>query len=542
MKTFLRNFTALSLLAIGSAACAPSVPGPMVSAPPTNTGSGNNGQVANGGTGNTGSAAPISTPSSGTIATATLHGKVYDEAGRPVSDAQVKVKSLNPANPFESTVAVMSGAYVVNEVPSGVLLEVTAFKAGWTQRTKVETLIRTGDTPMVNFGGPNDAYFLSDYPEISAIAPAPKDASIDPNSLVYKLTLSEALDDANRKRLENALRLLPANDEANGGLAGTTTNLEAQEDAAFPFDLTVDGNAAVSPYQIKKGSTFMEDANRRAKVTWSADGLQATMEFNAPLIASNNDEAEYQLALVSEGIRIVDPRGKQLGTNAAGSLAAYPAAGKLILSAIKAQDIAIRTTPGLTAGSLEAMWAATHLNAGAFKVKEDGEAPKLMGVEASQIGSDTRLELTFSEAMTAYNGTLTGYRSAELVDLANYTFAIAEDSADLEGVKLDGTVDAALIVNPLVTATFGAAADREKEFRFDAAAFAAARAGAPAGSVVVEVDPLDAKRVFLYVVGRPAFFDAELSGLKARVADLADPAGNLINKANADANIKMGAL
>ena len=52
-------------------------------------------------------------------------------------------------------------------------------------------------------------------------------------------------------------------------------------------------------------------------VRWSADGLTASLDFDAPLVASQSDEAKYQVVLVSDGTRIVDGEGNQLGTDGA---------------------------------------------------------------------------------------------------------------------------------------------------------------------------------------------------------------------------------
>src|SRR5689334_22680927 len=73
-------------------------------------------------TGNGGgsSASPSVVPSAPSgLAATTMSGKVHDEEGAPVAAAKVRIRSLNPSAPFDSTVDVVQGAYVVNGVPSG---------------------------------------------------------------------------------------------------------------------------------------------------------------------------------------------------------------------------------------------------------------------------------------------------------------------------------------------------------------------------------------------------------------------------------------
>lgn len=540
---------AVALIAVGVAACAPTNP----TTPPT----GNIGADVQGDANPPAPSAPVSTPpvaspapsaspsaSPSTVAQAavgagTLRGMVYDDAGAPLASGDVWVRSLSTSAPFETRVSIVSGSYVANQVPAGVPVQVTAMRSGWTSRTQVTNVIPPGRQQQgtdLHFGGTSNAYFVSKYPEIASVEPVTKSTNVSADKLFFKLTLSEPLDDTNRRRLERALRVIPANDIANGGQAGTTSDLEAQEDNGLALNLQI-------PYQITRGTSFLDEDARTAQVTWSADGLTASLTFDAPLIAAQSDEAKYQVVLISDGTRIVDGEGNQLGTDGNGSLGSYPLAGGVIHSVFKPDALAIRDIPGLTNGSREERWASTHTNTTTFRLAKDKVSPTLVGVSVSRPGTDTRIALTFSEPMAAFDGTSTGYSSAQLTELANYTFAIARTPAQLDGTKLDGDVDPGAVLDPRVTATYGTAtADREKEFRFDTAAFTATRAGAVTGQVLVEVDPLDASRVLLTLIGRSQFFASEISGIKARAEGLQDPAGNNITDTAADRNIKIGTL
>lgn len=524
MMRMIRSAAALSILAAAATACAPTntgmvspipSPSPSASATPDNPDQ-------------PGSPAP--TPSAsvepGLNTVASLSGKVYNDEGSLVSGGKVMVKSLNSAKPFEAQAEIISGSYVMNQLPEGLLLEVSVVKDGHTKRSQTIALVPARDANVLNFGGAGNAHFIADYPEIEFVEPKLDAENVDAGKLLYTLRLSEALDDTNKRRFENALRLIPANAAANGGAAAT--DIDAAEDGGYPYDLTVEsaGVPQIASYVVKRGSTFMGDAARRAKVSWDTEGRTATLEFDAPLLTAKDSEARYQVALVSEGERILDKNNKQLGTDASGSLNAYPAAGKLILGAFKAENIALKAIPGLTAGSQTEKWAATHENVGAFKLKKDEVAPMLQGIEVTKLATSTRVELTFNEPMAAYNGTDAGFTQAALGNLANYAFVVGKTSDDIGGVKLDGTPDAN--VDASAVASYGADGERAKEFKFT-------------GGVTISVDPLDAKRVFL-TIAKPNFFNTEVRDIKVRVEGAADPANNVINKSGADANIKMGAL
>jgi hypothetical protein len=526
MKRMIRTAASLSILAAAASACTQHMPG-GVNPNPSPTATANNNGNQGGNTQQPGnpspSVSPTATPDAGLNTTATLSGMVYNEMGSPVSGGKVMVKSLNAAKPFQAEAEIVSGAYVINGLPEGLLLQVIAMKDGWTSRSQTAVLVPTRDANKVNFGGAGNAYFITDYPEIEAVEPALDAQAIAPGKLVYKLQLSEALDDNNRRRLENALRVIPANAAANGGTAPTAT--QDLESSAIGADIALEAGATqlIGNYAIKKGSSFMGDANKRAKITWTPDGKAATLEFDAPLLQSKDTEAKYQVVLVSEGTRITDGGGKQLGTNATGSLDAYPTAGNMVFGAFKSAALRLNQANG----TLAQIWDDTHENVGTFDLQKDETAPELMGIEVAPVNNGTRIELMFSEPMAAYFGT-TGNSHASLADLSKYAFAVGATSDNIKDFKLDGTADVA-DVDPNATATYGASAERGKEFKFTG------------NQVVASVDPMEPKRVFL-TIARPNFFNVEARDIKVRVEGVADPAGNAITKADADADAKLGAL
>jgi hypothetical protein len=483
-----------------------------------------------------------------------VSGMVYGTNGAALSGVVVHAKSLSAAAPYEAEVKTDTGSYVLNGVPSGANLEIVATKPGWTSRRRVGSFdadaagdnafdfgSREGD------GGDAAPFGLANAPEITGTTPATNGTGVDARQVRVRLELSEPLDAENRARLARALRLLPANDAANGGAEGTTTDLATSEDAAYPRAVAVDGNVAVAPYALRAGSTFMNDPTRAASVAWDSEGRVALLSFDAPLLSSSDADCAYQLALVSAGPdeRIRDAEGNQLGTDAAGGTTAYPEAGALVPGVFKARRLRYSAIEGLTEGSREARWAATHDDVVRFEVARDEQAPTLAGVRAVYIGDDTRLELTFDEPMAAFNGTTGGFVAPTLgddpTDLANYSFVLDESTDEAGDESLDGD-RVAVEVDPRTATTFGARADLGKEFRFAPGAFAASRAGAPAGSVVVEIDDRDPRKVWIVIAERPRFFAAAAAAIRARAEGVADPAGNATSEKRADAVAPIGSL
>lgn len=527
-------------------------PGTTPSASPTTAPSASTGASAVPSAAPTGPVA--SAPAPDPLRRVILSGRVYDLQGATVSGALITVRSLDASVPYTATATTVGGSWVVNSVPEGANVEVIASRDGWTSRRRVGSFQASTQTRNeMDFGGLSGVasggapYFISKYPEITRTEPVDEAVGIEPTLSAYKLYLSESLDDTNRRRFENALRVLPANDAANGDSAGTTVDLDTLEDRSYPLLRQIDGNTAISPYSIKTGTVFLGESSTRVRVSWDATGTVATLSFPAPLVANDSDEAAYQVVLVSGGNeeRIRDGDGNQLGTDQDGRLSRYPALGDLVLAPFQERDLRLSTITGLTDNSVEARWAATHDNLAGFEVKRDNLRPVLTSVDAAVVGNDTRIELTFSEPMAAYNGTSTGLRHPGLGDdandLLNYVFMLGERVGDLDDQNLDE--DDAVTINPLVTTSYGAVDnEREKEFRLDGAAFVSSRTGAADGSVFVDVDSKNPSIVRLHVIGRPNFLARQARFLKARVEGVGDPAGNSIQDKDADKNQPIGAI
>lgn len=496
-----------------------------------------------------GSAAPSVTPSAANVGNATIKGTVYDLAGARVDSAKVRVHSLNPSNPYDTTVDVVGGAYVVNQVPAGVQLEIVAMKDGWTSRSRVESLSppdQTNEANVINFGGPlgntadseGVAYFISKYPEVTSVDPAEDATGVDPTKVVVKLTLSEPLDTTNQRRFADAIRVFPT--------TATVTELAfASDDFASPAagvadleDVTATTAANVnneSPFYVDESSTFLGEENTQASVTWDAEGKVATLTFNAPLAAAEDETLKYQIGLATDGTNVIeDKEGNDLGMGTDSKFGGYTndGNGALINNVFREVDLALNVSSTATTISDIERWQQTHTHVSTFELAEDDTEPTLTGVTVTTPSGITRISLTFSEPMGAYAGNsdinsinrlpATGDSLNPSGEALKITFAVAQTAADLDDVDLDGDAS-----NAATSGWGDTSAERESEFYLN--------------SATVSLNPNDAKTIRLEVPNT-AFFANDVNAIKARVEGLADPAGNSITERSADANQKVGTI
>lgn len=466
-----------------------------------------------------------------------LSGSIYDLEGAPVDKARVVVRSLDQEVPFEQAVESQRGSYVVRGVPEGVALEVVASRNGWTSRRRTAVFDASGAVPVMDFGGPAGAddtegapYFLARHPEIASITPPADSVEQGRELQAVVLQLSEALDADNRKRFEDGLRLLPASAAASPGRGvGLARDLTREPDGR---DWSPSSEWA---YALARGSTFLGDSGTKAEVVWNEAGDQATLRWKAPLALGKDEAAKYQLALVAGPNRIVDAEGLQLGTDKDGNMNAYPAEGKLVHHAFRHPNLAL----GQASPTAAKRWAQTHALALGFSLVRDAKPPQLLGLSVARVGEDSRLELSFSEPMTVFDGTDRGFADGSVIGesiLSHLHLAIAKREGSLDTLVLDGKVANTTAWDPQTQASWGSASEQERAFRFDPAAFSSKKPAdeTTVGKICVSFDALDPRKIVLTVIKRPQLFATEITHLRARVEGVADPAGNAIEKGQAD--------
>lgn len=480
-----------------------------------------------------------------------LRGRLFDEGGTPIAGAEVRVRALQYDLWYDRTVTTgPDGTYLLEDVPSNANMELEARKLGFTRRRRVAAFPPRPDWHTVDFGAPRgvptDAgttpgapHYLSNRPEILLVSPD-EDQTLSPGGEVaFVLEVSEALDDVNRDRLAAALRLMPASAAALP--AGRTGGAPDLRDAGR-HEVDVDGASGDLAWAIRPGTRIPAEVGPAAGADWRGDNR---LRFHVPavLVASASSEVRYQVGLVTppDGARIEDAAYHQLGTDATGDLNGYPPPGHLIRHVFHDVDFEDAWGDHEVDDDPRDRWAATHRDAVWATVARDTRAPGLAFIDAGRVEADAAITLAFDEPMVAYDGSTSGHRGPGLAGTADgalaFTFAVAASEAELAGIPLDGGVDGEGALVDARAATYLGAESFGRELAFVAESARATREGAPPGSVVVEPDPTDARRVRLLVVGRPFFFKYA-GAIKVRVAGFGDPAGNVRDAAQADAEVR----
>lgn len=484
-----------------------------------------------------------------------LRGRLFDEGGKPIDGARVRVRALQFDLWYDTTVATgRDGAYAIEDVPTGVNMEITASKEGFTERRRVAALPPRPDWHTIEFGAapglptdpdetPGAPYYLSNRPEIVLISPDAEGTLPSGREVAFVLEVSEPLDEDNEARLAAALRLLPASAAAvPAGTSGQAPDLrDARRD-----DVDLDPAAGDVAWAIRPGTRFPEGTGPAAEATWSG---RTRIRFRVPavLVASGASEVRYQLALAAppDGERIEDAFFHQLGTDADGDVNGYPAPGRLLHHVFREEDLQEAWEDREVGDAPRDRWAAIHRDAARVVMARDDHPPALAAIDAGRAGSDAAITLAFDEPMVAFDGTAAGHRGPGLAASAGgalaFTFALGETEADLAGVALDGALDGEDALIDARTITYLGSEHVGRELAFLAETAVGTRENAPPGSVVVEPDPADPRRLRLLVVGRPFFFKGA-GAIKVRVAGFGDPAGNVRSAAQADAEVRVHVL
>jgi hypothetical protein len=597
--------------------------------------------------GATGSATPSSTAPTASAPppstkTTIVSGTVYDETAATVDGAVVKVTSLDQSVPYSASTTTNQGSWVVNSVPEGANVEIVVTKDGWTSRRRVGSFqTNANQKNTVDFGGTGAttgsgtdtsgiAYFISKYPEITAVDPGYDANNVDNSTISYKLTLSEPLDSTNQNRFAAAIRLFPANQYSAQDNAASATEREkwyatdlkdkrlakslATADEPKELERFVDPagtypakNAAVTvavtgksvpegagpnkiapntadlstfpwDYTIKSDSTFLEDANTKAQVTWDATGQVATLTFNAPLQSDRTNQARYQVGLVQtsdSGERIVDKDNNQLGLGANGSTTSYEDKGKLIHATVKDPDLSLSDD---YKGSGQLRWIGTHWDAARFAVKVDAVDPHLVSVSYSKLSTSSRFELTFDKVMAAYNGRKGGHVGDDIrtgVVLNKISFAVSDRTGGTSSVNLKGNAPSFWLDPTSATQNYfgknSGASEIEKEFYLADATqggdFVKSNTNIPdfgahttlletygktiaevendgtkKGHYLLAINPSNPRQLFIYLVGVTKVFGDRIVEMKVRAEGVPDASGNRVRSADADANQKTATI
>jgi hypothetical protein len=253
-------------------------------------------------------AAPASTPNSSLPVPPAINisdiigtyfsGIIYEDTGVPLQGVKVTAKSLNSAIPFEAQVTTSAdGRYSFNSAPTGVQIEIVAYKAGYTTRHQIGVMQanvqKSQSINQFNFSGESNS--LSDKPEVISMTPSRNGSGFDPGTM-FVLKFSEPMDTDSVK--DNFI-IYSANDKK----------------------LTVDTSSSTLTVSGGTASNFGTPIwDRQAFVmTWNSDDTEATFTFKDERRLPTDKIAakvpDYLVALNRDNGVIKDKTGLGRGAN-----------------------------------------------------------------------------------------------------------------------------------------------------------------------------------------------------------------------------------
>ncbi|MBT9544152.1 MAG: Ig-like domain-containing protein [Candidatus Sericytochromatia bacterium] len=251
------------------------------------------------------SASPILYSTEG-IEKSAFSGQIFDDTHKPLNDVQIRLRSLNELVPFGAETVALNGQYVFNNIPSGILVEITASKPGFATRRRMEVAKSSFRGPDVNsrydFGtnGGSAMYSaaynaLTDKPEVIRVTPARNGAGISPKT-DFNLFFSEPMD---RRSVEESFTVRSFK---NNKLSVDNTMNKFPSEQGFKYTLNgKDANTHFgSPhfYEISNGTPIYDSS--AFNITWNADDTQVTFQFKPGLSLPTDKTPElaphYQVA------------------------------------------------------------------------------------------------------------------------------------------------------------------------------------------------------------------------------------------------------
>jgi len=222
-----------------------------------------------------------STEDISTIEKTTFNGQINDDTSAPLDGVTVVGRSLNSSVPYEETTTTAGGSYAFNNAPSGVQIEITATRAGYTTRRRVEVLKsnKQGDPKANKYDfGPGGVDHngtinngLSDLPEVTRVIPGRNASGVDPKTS-FVVGFSEPMDkqsveDTFAVRSYNARRLTVDNGRTTGN--------------------TVEGNATIATWDGTSGDALIKNSATGTQIwdkdaftiNWNSDATEVTFAF-----------------------------------------------------------------------------------------------------------------------------------------------------------------------------------------------------------------------------------------------------------------------
>ena len=309
---------------------------------------------------------------------ATFNGKVFDPNGVPVDGATVNAKAIDAGvNWVGEAQVTIGGAYVFRNAPVGARLAITVTKDGWTTRTRSEVLKSNlqGD-PLANVFDFSTIYAVQDEPEVTMLKINGRQVNGSSNGDVFTTAANAPkFSKPTATQLDNGAQITAGGVATVGNvpsLTGVNSNtLEVEMTFSEPVKVDDVRNYFRVTSQSgfdNRSTSFSVDANYSGvEFIVSADEKTITFKTNKAILANKGgDEARY-LVDFSQAFRDK--------TDKAAIDRRY-----FRFSPSQINDFSV------------------------FSVKNDEEAPKLLGIVARDGGSaNDTIELRYSEPMELIN-------------------------------------------------------------------------------------------------------------------------------------------
>ncbi|MBT9544151.1 MAG: Ig-like domain-containing protein [Candidatus Sericytochromatia bacterium] len=229
----------------------------------------------------------------------TFNGYVYDDQFMPMPGVTIQVKSLISNIQFDMQKTTSSnGQFYFSNAPSGVHIEIIAYKAGFTPRKRVEFLhSNKEDNPIINwynFGTDGREPFnstgydaLSDKPEVTTITPSRNSSGVAFNTS-FVLKFSEPMA---KQTVEKSFMISAFNRRK---LTVDADNLRTAGGAN-----TVIGTGKIATNFLPGNSTPIWDATA-FESSWNSDATEITLRFkegkNLPSDRDSNLVPDYNVS------------------------------------------------------------------------------------------------------------------------------------------------------------------------------------------------------------------------------------------------------
>ena len=255
----------------------------------------------------------------------TFNGKVYDDTNAPLDGVKVTARSLNTSVVYEVETTTAGGTYAFNNAPAGVQIEITASRAGYTTRRRVEVLKSNKqgdpDANRYDFGTTGDSTFgtefnaLSDRPEVTMVTPGRNASGINPGTS-FVLKFSEPMD---RQTVVDAfeIRAFGGSTQAFRIKTDVPQKLEPLRKSASGEQLTVDNDitfnsgAASDGQLVFAGDLIWDKAAFNA--SWNSDDTEVTMTFKEeralPTDTDSDNVPDYSVSFEAGNAGLKDKSG-----------------------------------------------------------------------------------------------------------------------------------------------------------------------------------------------------------------------------------------